>query len=187
MASHSPQMDALCDDLLRELADLAPVPRSVDMISTVHGSEVEGPWMTAPYWMDNPRRPVLFAGTVLQAARENQSVFLEISPHPVLVSAMADTLNTDRDLGRHGGLPAPRPGRALRTGQCGGTDLRVRRPRGLDAGRAAARAICRRSPATPGTRRSSGGSRPAAVCTPLHRCARVLADLADLGWHRRLG
>ncbi len=97
VASHSPQMDALCDDLLRELADLAPVPRSVDMISTVHGSEVEGPEMTAPYWMDNLRRPVLFAGTVLEAARETESVFLEISPHPVLVSAMADTLNTDRD------------------------------------------------------------------------------------------
>jgi acyl transferase domain-containing protein/acyl carrier protein len=97
LASHSPQMDALRDDLLRELPDLSPAPRTVDMISTVHGSKVKGPEMTAVYWMDNLRRPVRFADTVLDAARETESIFLEVSPHPVLVSAMADTLSTDRD------------------------------------------------------------------------------------------
>ncbi|MCD9877344.1 type I polyketide synthase [Streptomyces guryensis] len=95
VASHSPQMDPLRDDLLRELAGLSPVPGTVGMVSTVHGSEIEGPELTAPYWMDNLRRPVRFAETVRDLGREAESVFLEVSPHPVLVGAMDDTLCDD--------------------------------------------------------------------------------------------
>ncbi|WP_333767254.1 type I polyketide synthase [Streptomyces sp. IBSBF 2435] len=92
VASHSPQMDALRDDLLRELAGLSPAPGATDMLSTVYGTAVPGPELTAAYWMDNLRRPVRFADTVRKAAGEADSVFLEISPHPVLVAAIDDTL-----------------------------------------------------------------------------------------------
>ncbi|MFD9903744.1 type I polyketide synthase [Streptomyces sp. NPDC059063] len=95
VASHSPQMESLRDDLLRELAELSPVPGTTGMVSTVCGSEVKGPELTAVYWMDNLRRPVRFADTVREVARATESVFLEVSPHPVLVAAMDDTLADD--------------------------------------------------------------------------------------------
>ncbi|MFD5740417.1 type I polyketide synthase [Streptomyces massasporeus] len=93
VASHSPQMDALREDLLRELAGLSPACGTTRMVSSVDGSEIEGPELTASYWMDNLRRPVRFADTVRKAAQETERVFLEVSPHPVLVAAMDDTLD----------------------------------------------------------------------------------------------
>ncbi|MEU1945209.1 beta-ketoacyl synthase N-terminal-like domain-containing protein [Streptomyces sp. NPDC020125] len=92
VASHSSQMDALRDDLLRELAELSPVPGAAGMVSTVFASAVTGQELTAAYWMDNLRRPVRFADTVRRVARETESVFLEVSPHPVLVDALDATL-----------------------------------------------------------------------------------------------
>ncbi|GAB1340106.1 hypothetical protein ACE1SV_66960 [Streptomyces sp. E-15] len=92
VASHSPQMDALRDDLLRELADLAPGPGTTRMVSTVRGARIAGPELTARYWVENLRRPVRFADAVRRVAEEAESVFLEISPHPVLVAAIGDTL-----------------------------------------------------------------------------------------------
>ncbi|WP_405621677.1 type I polyketide synthase [Streptomyces sp. NBC_00076] len=95
VASHSPQMDSLRDDLVKELHGLSPVSGAADMVSTVYGCEVEGAELTAEYWIDNLRRPVRFADTVRKVGHETQSVFLEVSPHPVLVAAMEDTLGGD--------------------------------------------------------------------------------------------
>ncbi|MFF7361706.1 beta-ketoacyl synthase N-terminal-like domain-containing protein [Streptomyces sp. NPDC008125] len=95
VASHSPQMDTLRDDLLRDLAGLAPVESSTVMVSTVRRAPVEGPELDAAYWMDNLRRPVRFADTVREVARETESVFVEISPHPILATAVDETLDTE--------------------------------------------------------------------------------------------
>ncbi|MFF9286476.1 type I polyketide synthase [Streptomyces griseosporeus] len=95
VASHSPQMDALREDLLRELAGLSPRPGTTAMVSTVYGAPVAGTELTAAYWMENLRRPVRFADTVRTVAHAQDSVFLEVSPHPVLVTAVADTLADD--------------------------------------------------------------------------------------------
>ncbi|MEU2711949.1 acyltransferase domain-containing protein [Streptomyces sp. NPDC007205] len=95
VASHSPRMDLLRDDLLRELAGLAPTPGTAGMVSTVFGTELTGPELTADYWMDNLRRPVRFADTVRKVAQAAPSVFVEVSPHPVLTAALEATLGGD--------------------------------------------------------------------------------------------
>ncbi|WP_431776770.1 type I polyketide synthase [Streptomyces cucumeris] len=95
VASHSPQMDALRDDLLQELAELSPLPATTGMISTVSGTEVSGRELDAAYWMDNLRRPVRFADTVQNVVRAAESVLLEVSPHPVLLAALDDTSDGD--------------------------------------------------------------------------------------------
>ncbi|GAB1333092.1 type I polyketide synthase [Streptomyces sennicomposti] len=92
VASHSPQMDAVCEDLSRELAGLSPLPARTRMVSTVDGHEGESPGLTADYWADNLRRPVRFADTLRKTAHETNAVFLEVGPHPVLLAAMDDTL-----------------------------------------------------------------------------------------------
>ncbi|TGA84606.1 acyltransferase domain-containing protein, partial [Streptomyces sp. MZ04] len=92
VASHSPLMDELRDDLTAELAHLAPADATTRLISTVRGTAVDGPELTASYWADNLRSPVRFTGTVAEIAQERESVFVEISPHPVLLAALQETL-----------------------------------------------------------------------------------------------
>nr|WP_269432019.1 beta-ketoacyl synthase N-terminal-like domain-containing protein [Saccharothrix sp. ST-888] len=92
VASHSPGMDVLRDDLLAALADLRPGPGAVELFSTVHGRPVQGGELDAGYWMDNLRRPVRYADAVAGLARRGEHVFLEISPHPLLTAATEETL-----------------------------------------------------------------------------------------------
>ncbi|RLU81204.1 hypothetical protein CTZ27_33745 [Streptomyces griseocarneus] len=91
VASHSPAMDPLRDDLRRLLAGLEPVPVRTPMVSTVRRAPVHGPELDAAYWMDNLRLPVRFTETVGDIAKERESVFVEISAHPVLTTAVAGT------------------------------------------------------------------------------------------------
>ncbi len=88
VASHSSQVDELAEDLLAELAGVAPVPGTVPVYSTVTGSPSDGAEFGTGYWLDNLRRPVLFAGAVEQAAEAGHGIFIEISPHPVLGGAI---------------------------------------------------------------------------------------------------
>ncbi|WP_369235466.1 type I polyketide synthase [Streptomyces sp. R21] len=92
VASHSPFMDPLRDDLLKRLSDLRPATGAVAMLSSVLGTFLEGPELDAQYWMDNLRRPVRFLDSVRYLVKEAENVFVEMSPHPVLVGAIEDTL-----------------------------------------------------------------------------------------------
>lgn len=93
VASHSPDMDALRSELLDALTDIEPCETSLPLYSTVRAESVPGTALDAGYWMDNLRRPVRFAGAVAQLAKQQESVFLEISPHPLLTSAVEETLD----------------------------------------------------------------------------------------------
>ncbi len=93
-AAHSPQMDPLRDDLLSALDGLEPQPPSVPIYSTVTGtSPVTGaPAFDARYWARNLREPVLFAGAVDQLLEDGHDIFLEISPHPILLSSIQQAI-----------------------------------------------------------------------------------------------
>jgi acyl transferase domain-containing protein/acyl carrier protein/NADP-dependent 3-hydroxy acid dehydrogenase YdfG len=98
-ASHCPQVDELSRPLAEELAGLSPSegrgrPR---MVSTVTEREVAGPECDAGYWIRNLRQPVRFAQVVHRLAAERATVFVELSPHPVLVRAMTETLRSVTD------------------------------------------------------------------------------------------
>lgn len=88
-ASHSPSMDPASAELRSALTDLTPQPASAAFYSTLHGMHAPGVVTDAAYWADNLRRPVLFAETVNAAIDAGCTVFVEISPHPVLVSSIA--------------------------------------------------------------------------------------------------
>src|SRR5262249_43947386 len=91
VASHSPQVDVLTDDLLRELGTIQPRETEVPMYSTVAAEQIEGLQLDAPYWVRNLRCPVLFSRAVQKLADDGHSVFIELSPHPVLTTAIAET------------------------------------------------------------------------------------------------
>ncbi|WP_169736664.1 type I polyketide synthase [Pseudonocardia spinosispora] len=94
-ASHCPQMDELAGPLTEALDGLTPVS-AVDrprMVSTVTERQLAGPECTADYWVRNLRRPVRFAQVVTRLADERPTVFVELSPHPVLVRSVTETLD----------------------------------------------------------------------------------------------
>ena len=88
LASHSPQMEPLRADLLRALEGLQPRAESVPIYSTVTGQLGHGQEFDALYWARNMREPVLFFTAVQRLMEDKHDIFLEISPHPILLSAM---------------------------------------------------------------------------------------------------
>ncbi|MFC3522223.1 SDR family NAD(P)-dependent oxidoreductase [Streptomonospora nanhaiensis] len=97
-ASHSPHVEPVRRPLLDALAGIAPRPADVPFLSTVEGAAVDGSALGPDYWYANLRRPVLFASAVRAAAGLGRAVFVEVSPHPVLRTALVRTLEAaDRE------------------------------------------------------------------------------------------
>ncbi|ONI89357.1 hypothetical protein ALI144C_05295 [Actinosynnema sp. ALI-1.44] len=88
VASHSPQMDPLCPDLLTELAGITPKAATIPIHSTVTGKVCDGTELDAGYWVRNLREPVLFWDVVVELMGLGNGVFVELSPHPLLLSAV---------------------------------------------------------------------------------------------------
>jgi acyl transferase domain-containing protein/acyl carrier protein len=92
VASHSPQVEPLRPALLDALSGIAPRPGSIPMYSTVHGKPSDGSGFDAAYWVRNLGEPVRFASAVEAMAIDGHTVFVEMSPHPILVPAIDDLL-----------------------------------------------------------------------------------------------
>jgi acyl transferase domain-containing protein len=100
-ASHTPQVEALGGRLVDALADIRPVHSEVPIHSTVLNRELDGNELDARYWMANLREPVRFAATLDRVLADGRpTLFVEVSPHPVLIPAIEDALQSP---GRHGG------------------------------------------------------------------------------------
>ena len=87
-ASHSPQMEPLRADLLQALEGLQPRAESVPIYSTVTGQVSHGLEFDPLYWARNMREPVLFSTAFQRLVEDGHDIFLEISPHPIMLSAM---------------------------------------------------------------------------------------------------
>ena len=94
VASHSVQMDPIKDDLGSELSELNPKPTSIGLFSTVRNTSIGGESLTAGYWVDNLRYGVKFAGVMEQLLEDGHNVFIEVSPHPVLTTAIDECLQS---------------------------------------------------------------------------------------------
>ncbi|QLE75412.1 type I polyketide synthase [Streptomyces rectiverticillatus] len=90
-ASHSPQMEPLMDDLAGALSGLKPMSPRLPMYSTVTGGTGDGRALDGGYWAENIRTPVLFAAAVDGLLDDGHDVFVELSPHPGLLPAIAQS------------------------------------------------------------------------------------------------
>ncbi|ORW97158.1 fatty acyl-AMP ligase [Mycobacterium sp. IEC1808] len=95
-ASHCAQVEAVRERLLSELGELNPALARVPLYSTVgqsvSGDPLDTTTMDAEYWYRNLREPVRFHDRVLERLAAGECTFVELSPHPVLAPALADTL-----------------------------------------------------------------------------------------------
>jgi acyl transferase domain-containing protein/SAM-dependent methyltransferase len=89
LASHSAQMEPLRAELVRSLAGLSPQVPSVPLFSTVTGRLAAPGEFDAAYWGRNLREPVLFATAVGAALEAGFTDFLELGPHPLLRTPLA--------------------------------------------------------------------------------------------------
>ncbi|HEU4410749.1 MAG TPA: SDR family NAD(P)-dependent oxidoreductase, partial [Polyangiaceae bacterium] len=87
-ASHCGQMDALRGPLLEQLGGLSPRAGAVALASTVTGEVTDGSGLDAAYWADNLRQTVRLDRAVQALVNEGVRLFVEVSPHPVLVPAL---------------------------------------------------------------------------------------------------
>ncbi len=88
VAAHSPQMEALRPLLEQSLAGLQPHATTIPIYSTVTTHLEEGSAFDIAYWGRNLRQPVLFSSVLKQALDQGFDTVIEISPHPVLLSAV---------------------------------------------------------------------------------------------------
>jgi acyl transferase domain-containing protein len=91
VASHSPQMEPLKDDLLAALAGIQPQMARVPIYSTAVGEVSDGSTFDAAYWVRNLRQPVRFALMVERLLEADHTIFIEMSPHPILLTAIEET------------------------------------------------------------------------------------------------
>jgi acyl transferase domain-containing protein/acyl carrier protein len=101
IASHSPQMEPLRGELLQLLEGVESRPHSTPIYSTVNGREDAATEFGPEYWVRNLREPVLFAGAIQQLLQGGHNIFIEMSPHPILLGAIQQTL---RHLGQEGAV-----------------------------------------------------------------------------------
>ncbi|MEV8038127.1 SDR family NAD(P)-dependent oxidoreductase [Streptomyces sp. NPDC086182] len=93
-ASHSARVEPLRATVLDELDGVTTSPTAVAWYSTVTGEPVTQE-LEADYWYTNLREPVRFAPTVERMAADGYRHFVELSPHPSLVTAVR-TVAEDR-------------------------------------------------------------------------------------------
>jgi polyketide synthase 5 len=91
VASHSPQVDPILDELADALAELQPMTPEVPYYSATLYDPREQPLCDESYWADNLRHMVRFAPAVQAALEDGYRVFAELAPHPLLVHAVEQT------------------------------------------------------------------------------------------------
>ena len=89
-AFHSPLMEPMLDDFRRAAKKAAFGPLDIPFLSTVNAELIER--LDAEYWVQQIRKPVRFQAAIQAAAATGVTDFIEIGPHPVLISAGRNSL-----------------------------------------------------------------------------------------------
>ncbi|WP_434739545.1 SDR family NAD(P)-dependent oxidoreductase [Micromonospora sp. SH-82] len=91
-ASHSPQIDGVRDEILAVTGEIRPQSAEITFYSTVDVRALDGADLDAGYWYRNLRETVRFADAIARLADSGYDAFVEVSPHPVVVSAVAEAV-----------------------------------------------------------------------------------------------
>ncbi|WP_051772302.1 type I polyketide synthase [Saccharothrix sp. NRRL B-16314] len=98
-ASHSVEVERIRDDVLAALAPIRPVSTDAVFVSTLTGEPVDTATLDADYWYRSLRRQVRFDRAVRVALDLDHTLFVECSPHPVLVAGVEETAEeAERDV-----------------------------------------------------------------------------------------
>ncbi|MFT2016786.1 type I polyketide synthase [Streptomyces sp. 796.1] len=93
-ASHSPYVEAIQSQLADSLGELKPTASDIPFYSTTTGETLDTTQLTTDYWYTNLRQPVLLTHAVTTALTNGHTLFIEISPHPILTTPLHDITDT---------------------------------------------------------------------------------------------
>jgi polyketide synthase 12 len=96
-ASHSAQVEAIRDRLLTDLEGIAPRSGDVPFVSAATGEPLDGRELDAAYWYMSLRHTVQFERATRRLIEDGVTLFVEVSPHPVLTMAVQETAETTAD------------------------------------------------------------------------------------------
>ncbi|AOR29815.1 hypothetical protein BFF78_00780 [Streptomyces fodineus] len=99
-ASHSVQVEAIEDELLKVLEGMKPVSGRIPFYSTVVGGFIDTATLDATYWCGNLRNRVGFEPAVRALIDNGAGFFIEASAHPVLTMAVEETVQAHGAEGR---------------------------------------------------------------------------------------
>ncbi|MBB6120696.1 type I polyketide synthase [Nocardiopsis algeriensis] len=91
VASHIPRTESVREQLLADLADIAPAPPRIPLYSPVTGGLLDRP-ADAAYWYAGLSGPVLFQKATEALLADGHTVFVEASAHPVLTVPVTETV-----------------------------------------------------------------------------------------------
>lgn len=134
VAFHSPQMEPLLADLEAAAQDLVPAAAGIALYTTAQADPRANSPRDGAYWAANLRNPVRLATAVAAAAADGHRIFLELSPHPVVVHSINETLaDSQQDSFATGSLRRGQPERAtlrlsLAALHCHGCEVDATRP-----------------------------------------------------------
>jgi acyl transferase domain-containing protein/acyl carrier protein len=95
-AAHSSQIDAVRDELLQGLAGITVHPSEIPFFSTVTGGPIDTARLDGDYWYRNLREPVQLEPVVRMLLADGRRSFVEVSPHPILTSAVQEVADESR-------------------------------------------------------------------------------------------
>ncbi|MEU5404325.1 SDR family NAD(P)-dependent oxidoreductase [Streptomyces sp. NPDC005963] len=87
-AAHSAHVAEIEEELRGALTGIRPRASAVPLYSTVTGKPVAGESLDADYWYRNLREPVDFVGATSALLETGHTLFIEASPHPVLIAGI---------------------------------------------------------------------------------------------------
>ncbi len=109
-AAHSPQVEALADELHTGCASIAPCSGKIPFYSSVTGGRVDGSALDADYWYRNLRETVNFEQATRALLNDGFRTFIETSPAPALTVGISETADlAGDDDGTRGGSSAGGP------------------------------------------------------------------------------
>jgi mycoketide-CoA synthase len=89
--AHSTRVEELAGVLTADLAGLRPNAGQIPFFSTVTSRWMTGAELDAGYWYANVRQTVRFHEAIRALTQDGHHAFIEVSPHPVLTTAIAET------------------------------------------------------------------------------------------------
>ncbi|MEU5808656.1 SDR family NAD(P)-dependent oxidoreductase [Streptomyces sp. NPDC047718] len=92
-AAHSALVDPVLTSLREDLVDVHPHTPTTPWYSTVLDDPRAGTAADTSYWCANVRRPVRLQQAVTAAAEDGHTLFLEISPHPIVIVPLVESLD----------------------------------------------------------------------------------------------
>ncbi len=103
-AAHSPQVEAIGEELRAACVGISPRPGEIPFYSSVVGDRLDGSQLDAEYWYRNLRETVRFEQVTRALLSAGLRTFIEVSPAPALAAGTLETaeLHFDGERDGHG-------------------------------------------------------------------------------------